>query len=94
MPITPQMLRTAGKHAEKSSMDHKLGCVIYSGRKVVASGFNLPLKYCSRHAEMSAIENLMRQLRLLNSYRSLLERSRHENISLSQSYLQAKVAVL
>lgn len=73
MPLTQNMINIVAKSASLSKMEYKMGCGIFRGKKLLSSGYNLKLSECSRHAEMSAIENLMRKLGLLNRFRTLLK---------------------
>lgn len=72
MSVTASMLNIVRKTAEKSSMKFKLGCGIFEKNKVWATGHNIQLGECSIHAEMSAIEKLMRRMGLMNKFRKTL----------------------
>jgi tRNA(Arg) A34 adenosine deaminase TadA len=61
--------------AKRSTMAHQMGCCIMKGRKVVASDYNCVIgtaALVSKHAEMGAIEDLLRSLGLLKRFRFLL----------------------
>lgn len=68
--------------ANRSRMSHKIGCAIVCKGRVIARGMNetvgtkrahSTVHNVSRHAEMCALEELLRKLRLLNRVRHVLQ---------------------
>lgn len=63
------LLERAIQNASKSSMAHKIGCVISDGRGHIFDGHNIASNSCSIHAEAIALQRLFHYHGLIKSHR-------------------------
>jgi len=91
VPFTSHFIDLAVREAQKSTHLMRLGCVIFKGKSVIATGYNrahthtkdIPMKYLkwrgSLHAEMSAVFRALERKKSLQNASLLIVRINNQN---------------